>query len=369
MFLRTDTIEEMHVEITNKCNASCPMCNRNIFGSVDRPGRGLNEWTLEDIDKVFSDELPNLKRVYFCGTHGDPIASKYLFEAIDKVKRRNINIEIFTNGSLKPDSWWEKLVKILDSNDRITFGVDGIETNHLYRQNTHIDKILSHMKISCNSLVKVRWDFLAFKHNEYEIEKCKSLAAEFGVTDFRIRRTPRFDNFDPFPVMNSKKEITHYLEPPIKEELKHPSHITMKSITQFKNNRSQEEIFESLNKQISVNEFSIVDYTPPEKLLKWKVACIYQEAKKIYVNSRLEVFPCCYISDDNESFRKFSDTELKYPQNELSLHNKSWKDILQHKFFTEELEKSWNNDNIIPRCIKTCGIVKREQEQNMKVKI
>jgi len=42
MFLRTDTIEEMHVEITNKCNASCPMCNRNIFGSVDRPGRGLN---------------------------------------------------------------------------------------------------------------------------------------------------------------------------------------------------------------------------------------------------------------------------------------------------------------------------------------
>jgi len=78
---------------------------------------------------------------------------------MDKVKRRNINIEIFTNGSLKPDSWWEKLVKILDSNDRITFGVDGIETNHLYRQNTHIDKILSHMKISCNSLVKVDGTF------------------------------------------------------------------------------------------------------------------------------------------------------------------------------------------------------------------
>lgn len=367
MFLRTDTIEEMHVEITNKCNASCPMCNRNIFGAVDRPGRGLAEWSLDDIKQVFSRDLPNLKKVYFCGTHGDPIAARYLFEAIEAAKNRNLSIEIFTNGSLKTNEWWEKLVKILDNNDRITFAIDGIETNHLYRQNTHIEKILSHIKICCKSSVKVRWDFLAFKHNEHEVERCKGLASEIGVNDFRIRRTPRFDSFDPYPVMNSKKEITHYLEPPVSEELRHPSHDKMKEITQASANRSEEEIYNSLNKQLSVDNFSLGNYTPVEKMSKWKISCIYKEAKKIYVNSRLEVFPCCYISDDHESFKKFSEAELKYPRGEIALKDKTWEEVLSHKFFVEELERSWLNENVIPRCIKTCGVVKREQEQNMKV--
>jgi hypothetical protein len=169
--------------------------------------------------------------------------------------------------------------------------------------------------------------------------------------------------------MNSKKEITHYLEPPIQKDLRHPSHDTMKSIVRSKSTHSHDEIMESLNNQLSVTEFTTGNYNPVEKLSKWKISCIYQEAKKIYVNSRLEVFPCCYISDDNESFRKFSEAELKYPLTELSLKDKSWAEILLHKFFSEELEKSWGDDNVIPRCIKTCGIVKREQEQNMKVNL
>lgn len=369
MFLKTDTIEEIHVEITNKCNASCPMCNRNIFGAVDRPGRGLTEWTLDDIEKVFSKDLTNLKRVYFCGTHGDPIASKYLFEAIHAAKIRKLQIEIFTNGSLKTEEWWKKLVAILDKNDRITFGVDGIKTNHLYRQNTNIEKILKHIEICCKGTVRVRWDFLAFKHNEHEIEECKQLATALGVSDFRIRRTPRFDTFDPYPVMNSKKEITHYLEPPVQKEFQHPSHEKMKTITQSKSKFTTEQINEFLESQKSVTDFTIVDYEPTEKKSQWKISCIYQEVKKIYVNSRLEVFPCCYISDDHESFKKFSKDELKYPLGELSLKDKTWNTILNHKFFAEDLINSWSNNNVIPRCIKTCGIVKREYEQNMKVKL
>lgn len=369
MFLKTNTIEELHVEITNKCNASCPMCNRNIFGAVDRPGRGLSEWDLDDINRVFSSDLPNLKRVYFCGTHGDPIASRYLFEAIAAAKLRNLEIEIFTNGSLKTDEWWEKLVAILDRRDRITFGVDGIETNYLYRQNTNIDKILSHMKICCAGNVKVRWDFLAFKHNEHEVDSCKKLAIEMGVNDFRIRRTPRFDTFDPFPVMNSKKEITHYLEPPTSADLRHPSHDIMKKITQHGSAVDEDRIYKSLATQMSANDFVTSDSKQISSTLNWNISCIYQEAKKIYVNSRLEVFPCCYISDDNESFKRFSQNELRYPQGELSLTDKSWDEILSHKFFAEDLIESWTSGNVIPRCIKTCGIIKREQEQNMKVQL
>ena len=66
-YIDLEDVRELHVEITNKCNAACPMCARNIFGQGERPGRGLSDWSIEDIHKVFDKKaLPNLNYVYFC---------------------------------------------------------------------------------------------------------------------------------------------------------------------------------------------------------------------------------------------------------------------------------------------------------------
>lgn len=373
MYLKLENIRELHVEITNNCNAACPMCARNIFGQGIRPGRGPGDWSIEEIHKVFDkNALPNLKFVYFCGTHGDPLAARNVFEAIKAAKDLGAGIEMFTNGSLKTESWWKKLVDILDERDRITFGVDGIETNHLYRQKTNIDKIMKHMKICCDSRVKVRWDFLAFKHNEHEYEKCQKLAKDIGVTDFRLRRTARFDVFKiKFPVLNDNQEITHFLEPPDREELRHPS---LKEMGQMAN-----KLYNIDDKEEITND-SIKKYFPPDRTdykyvdkpllaTDYQINCIYQEAKKIYVNSRMEVYPCCYISDEYENWKTLANGQLPYPIGELSLRDKTWHEILDHKFFKEDLVKSWTNDNVIPRCIRTCGLVKREAEQNVKVKL
>lgn len=367
-YLKPETIQEMHVEITNKCNAACPMCDRNIFGSVDKPGKGLSEWSLDDINRVFNKELTNLKIVYFCGTHGDPIAAKYLFEAIKAVKDKGAAIEMFTNGSLKTEAWWHKFIDILDERDRISFGVDGLETNHLYRQRTNIDKIISHMKIACNGKVRVRWDFLAFKHNEHELENCKKFAKEIGVTDFRVRRTPRFDRYQPYPVLNQNKEITHYLEPPENPELRHPSHDKIKNLRHQTDMTDKKTVMEAVwfmeknKKNVVVKKDGIVDKD-------WKITCMYQEAKKIYVSSRLEVFPCSYISDNNETFKTITEQELKYPEGELCLRDKTWKQVLDHPYYANDLVESFTNNNVIPRCIRTCGVVKRIYEQNLQVKI
>lgn len=371
MFLKLENIRELHVEITNNCNAACPMCARNVFGQGNRPGRGSGDWSLEDIKKVFDKSvLKNLKYVYFCGTHGDPLAAKHVFEAIKAAKELGAGIEMFTNGSLKTESWWHRLCEILDERDRITFGVDGIETNHLYRQKTNIDKILKHMKICCNSKAKVRWDFLAFKHNEHEYEKCQQLAKEIGVTDFRLRRTARFDVFKTkFPVLNDKEEITHFLEPPTIEELRHPS---LKEMGEVANK------LYNIKDDIEITNESIRNFFPLQRTSykyedrelpasNFTINCIYQESKKIYVSSRLEVFPCCYISDEYENWKTLATKQLPYPIGELSLRDKSWNEILEHKFFKEDLVKSWNEENVIPRCIRTCGVVKREAEQNVKV--
>ena len=358
MFLELDKIEELHVEVTNNCNAACPMCDRNQFGGISNPSRGTAGWNLEDINRAFLG-LKNLKVVYFCGTHGDPIAAKYIFEAVKAAKDAGAQIEMFTNGSLKTENWWKRFVEILDKNDRITFAIDGIETNHLYRQKTDVNKILKHLKIVCDSPVKTRWDYLVFKHNEYEMESSKALAKKLGVDHFRFRRTPRFDRFNPFPVLDANANITHYLEPPTNIEYRHPG---LKKMTDFLKN-VKADVNESLN---NLTDFKYVDKSLPS--VDWKISCMYQESKKMYISSRMEVFPCCYISDEYETFKTLSNNELAYPVGELSLRKKSWQEILNHQFFND-LIKSWTQTNVIPRCIRTCGIVKREQEQNIQVEL
>jgi MoaA/NifB/PqqE/SkfB family radical SAM enzyme len=374
MFLELDNVLELHVEITNACNAACPMCARSVFGGPLRLDQGLSDWTLEDIKRVFNKEkLPNLRFVYFCGTHGDPLASKNVFEAIKAVKDMGADIEMFTNGSLKTDDWWRKLTAILGPGDRMTFGVDGLKTNHLYRQNTDIDKILSHMRICCESECKVRWDFLAFKHNEHEYEECQRLAHEMGVDDFRLRRTARFDVFKTkFPVINNDGDITHFLEPPEQEELRHPNLKEMGEMT----SKMHGDMYDGAE----LTKESLKKFYPPKRTWykfqdkplpaeNFSIDCIYKGYKKLYVNSRMEVYPCCYISDEYENFKTLANGQLPYPKGELTLRDKDWDEILEHPFFAHQLEDSWTSDNVIPRCVRTCGVVKREAEQNVSIEL
>lgn len=364
LFLTTDSIKELHVEITTNCNARCPMCDRNVFGGRLAPGLKLNEWSKEDIDLVFSKDLKKLKRVFFCGTHGDPLSAQYLFEAIQAVKKLGAKTEIFTNGSLKTDNWWKDFTSILDTTDKIIFGVDGIETNHLYRQNTDIKKILSHMEIACKSKAKVRWDFLVFKHNEHEIETCRQKSLEMGFTEFRLRRTARFDATRRFPVMNNDFEVTHYLEPPTNPEYVHPS---LNKMSKFFNQEvTDQDIIENAKYQSSLTGPKFYTY---QNKLDYNINCLYREEKKIYVNSRLDVFPCCYISDQQEVFKNIPENELKYPSGELNLRNKSWEEILNHPYFTKDLIESWKSNNTPVKCIRTCGVVNREREQNISKEV
>lgn len=336
-FLIASTIEELHVEITTQCNAACPMCARNNhgFGLADK--LQLNSWKLGDELKVFSTDLPNLKRAFFCGTHGDPVAAPYLFEAVQACKNLGVIVEIFTNGSLRSGNWWTKITNILTKDDKIIFGIDGIDTNHLYRQNTNIDTILRNLKICCNSNVTTQWDFLVFAHNEHELENCKSIAKELGVNKFRIRKTPRFSS-NKHDVRNNINEITHYISPPTNPEFLHP-------------------------------DFKIIQHIANHRPDKYNVQCIYKSAKKIYVNSKLEVLPCCYISDDNEKGRINDSTQLHLPQILPSLRSSSWADILNTPFYNHKLVQSFTGTNTITRCISTCGVIQREHNQNQIVKL
>jgi MoaA/NifB/PqqE/SkfB family radical SAM enzyme len=368
-YIKPHEIEVLHLEPTNKCNAACPMCDRNIFGGVDRPNRGMADWSLADIDRVFTDELTNLKIVRLCGTHGDPIVAKHLFEIAERTKQFGAAFELHTNGSLRTETWWRDFTALLDERDFVVFSVDGIETNHLYRQRTDINKILANMRVVSESRARLYWDYHVFKHNEHEIDRAKEIARELNFSSFRVRRTPRFEHYQPFPVMNTKGEVTHYLEPPNNPELRHPNLEKIQATTHYRNDATDKDklaadVKAMLRKRIqkTVAHVPITDQ-------EYNIRCMYKDTKKIYVNSRLEVVPCSYLGDHNETFKSITTRELRFPVDELNLGNKTWTEVLDHPYYDHQLMDSFTNSNVIPRCIKTCGFTNRTPAQNVEINL
>ena len=70
-------IKAVHLEITSKCQARCPMCPRRLNGGMMNPLVKLEEITLEQFKEWFSvDFIKQLDRLYMCGNLGDPIVAK-----------------------------------------------------------------------------------------------------------------------------------------------------------------------------------------------------------------------------------------------------------------------------------------------------
>ena len=68
----------------------------------------------------------------------------------------------------------KNLASIMRKPDKVIFAIDGLEdTNHLYRVNTNFNKIMENAKAFINAGGIARWDFIAFAHNEHQIEEAK----------------------------------------------------------------------------------------------------------------------------------------------------------------------------------------------------
>jgi len=103
MIYRFEDIRGVHLEVTTKCNANCPMCGRNAFGIVC-PGLQLTELTLEDCKRIFPPTFLNqLTDISICGAYGDPVLAQELLEIIVHMRCSNPNLEIdiYTNGGAR----------------------------------------------------------------------------------------------------------------------------------------------------------------------------------------------------------------------------------------------------------------------------
>jgi len=189
-------IKNIHLEITQSCQASCPMCDRNKNGVGINPHINLDELSLDDCKKIFKpDFISQLDSMYMCGNLGDPIVAKDTLEVFRYFRENNPKmwLSMNTNAGARDTEWWGELAAIMNKKGAVIFSVDGLsDTNHLYRQGVNWSKVENSMKSFINSGGRGRWDFLIFEHNQHQVDEARKLSEEWGFEKFVAKKTGRF---------------------------------------------------------------------------------------------------------------------------------------------------------------------------------
>jgi len=340
-------IEQIHIELTDKCQASCPQCLRNHFGGADREFIQNIEITLEQFKEWFPIEfLKNLKNFYACGSLGDPAIAKDCLEIFEYVRHHNptCRLALHTNGSLKTPTWWQKLAKALTPNGTVIFAIDGFKGEHeLYRRGTSWDKIIENAKAFIEAGGQARADCLIFKHNEARIEELKTYLLDTGFVEVNLKPTNRFYGDSGFPVQDRFGEHEYVIHPPT-------------------NSKWQQ-------KMLNPNITKLVDIINFNSMLEnAKITPGCKVKKEIYVDARGYVFPCCWTSSVVASDIDLVEPDMRIMRNRLnqstvdlvtnignpSLHGTNVVDALRNSNWSTRLDEHWQGAKSFV-CVKNCA--------------
>lgn len=346
-------LKSVHLEISTRCQASCPMCPRKFRGGVDNPWLDLVDWTYDDFVKIFNQELlTQLEGIYFCGNFGDPIMNNDLVDMCRYVKENapKLDVRIHTNGGARSIDWWKSLYHALPEKHTVVFGIDGLEdTNHLYRAGVNWDILIRNAKVFIDEGGIADWVFIRFKHNEHQELDAYNMSKELGFARFTVKNSTRFVGDEKYAVLDKDGNVERYLEPPMNNEVKF---ITPSQIKNYK-----------------------------EVLRSSEINCYVKKSKEVYIDGHKNVFPCCFIASapynyrspqvpagepehktilrqiNEESLLQYYDlvSSLGGIEN-LSAINRTIKDIIEDNRWQSAWDDYWGDKKLIA-CAKTCGSI------------
>ena len=381
-------IKKVHLEITSKCNASCPQCSRNFFGKpISHQLLPQVELTLEDVQKIFPEDFVNqLKVLFMSGTYGDPMVARDTLEVFEYFRACNsrVRLGMHTNGSGRKPEWWQRLASVVDV---CTFGIDGLaDTNHLYRRGTHWEKVMESVRAFIGAGGHAEWDYVVFRHNEHQVEEAQALARSLGFEMFTVKRTGRFLKSwsdTPFsPVLDREGKLEYFLEMPEDRRYRNDAFLQVYADRQAAK--------------------SFLEETP--------IACKAASSKKVYVSAEGLVLPCCWtatlyplrgpaepeemthlasqlpILDDSIRARELRHLRPKglpemwrlidrLPNGKDSINAKQvpLKDIVEGVFFHEMVPQGWekksSDEGRLRVCAKHCGLRNEKGSQNVKTRL
>jgi MoaA/NifB/PqqE/SkfB family radical SAM enzyme len=189
-------IKQIHLEVTQNCQAACPMCDRNMNGEGINPHIDLSELTLEDCERIFTPEfIAQLDSMYMCGNLGDPCIAQDTLKIFQYFRKHNKDmwLSMNTNGGAQNGAWWAAIADTFAKKGAVIFSVDGLkDTNHIYRQGVTWDLVERNMRAFVNGGGRARWDYLIFEHNQHQVDQARALAEDIGCENFIAKKTARF---------------------------------------------------------------------------------------------------------------------------------------------------------------------------------
>ena len=330
-FITTKNLTRINFELTDFCNAACPMCVRHDWqGNLKKAVTNSNHTGLELIkNKIDIKILSRLRTIMSCGTYGDAIMNPECLEIFEHFRRHNKNqIELYTNGGVRSKDFWAEMGKL---GITVVFSIDGLEdTNHLYRRNVKWHNLYENVKTYLNNGGDAVWEFLIFKHNEHQVKTARELSKRFGFRKFIPKHTGRWKDYsDDGEYRDTDKILVdeYYLEKPSTQE----------------------------NYKLVEGARTLRYYKDKESNYKRIVCASYNDKDvEIYIRANGLVSPCCFLGDVSihEASRLVDNLD------QINLNKASLQEILSSNFF-DRLNVGIDDENSVHRlntCYSCCGV-------------
>jgi len=185
------------LDISTHCNAKCPQCHRTDANGLQKVDwLPVIQWSTEEFKKAFTPKnLSHIDRIDICGTWGDPMMNKDIFEIVKYIMNNSkCKILINTNGSIRNADWWWKFGLLGRERITVMWAIDGVtqDQHSLYRQDTNLQTVLDNMETFTAAGGISQVFTVVFKHNEKDIYNLASLVKEKGARDIFYVPSNRF---------------------------------------------------------------------------------------------------------------------------------------------------------------------------------
>jgi MoaA/NifB/PqqE/SkfB family radical SAM enzyme len=327
-------VTHLHLEPTGDCNAQCPLCPRNVWGSkhinADVSTDHLDLKLLDQIDLDINDVLIN-------GNYGDWLMHPDAIEMVQLIKNKwNPHIQINTNGAARNKKFWQDAGQL---DVTMEFSIEGVDqdVHSYYRRNTQLHRLMENAEAYINAGGKATWIMTVFEHNQHQVEACKQMSDSMGFDKFEIRYSHRQMTGNPSPIMNNDMQVENWLWP-------------TEANKEFDTKVYEKQLQRDVARQNIQGSIITRDHRA-----KWvsndNVNCNVKDTNSIYVSANGELTPCCYLGK-NITWDNVCDL-LDVPKNFNRLTSDKASVILEHRFW-KTLDSTLQSDTVCSVCNFNC---------------